>query len=171
MATGLSKKIIFIMGVSGCGKSSVGQLLADELCIPFVDADDHHLPSNIEKMSQGIPLLDSDRAPWLAQINEIALKHLDSGAVIACSALKKKYRTQLNQSIESNVIWVYLKGDYNLIFERMKKRNGHFMDADMLKSQFETLEEPVNAIAINIAGSLETIVSEIIGQGRFKNRN
>ena len=157
----LSKKVIFVMGVSGCGKSSVGQLLADELSISFVDADDYHPQSNIEKMSQGVPLTDSDRMPWLDQVNKIAAKHLESGVVIACSALKEKYRTQLNQSIEPNVVWVYLKGDYDLIFNRMKNRKDHFMSSGMLKSQFETLQEPENAIIVDIANSLEHVVDEI----------
>jgi len=149
------------MGVSGCGKSSVGQLLASELSIAFIDADDHHPQNNINKMSQGIPLTDSDRRPWLNQVNKAALRCSDSGAVIACSALKEKYRDQLSQSIELSSIWVYLKGDYDLIFNRMKKRTGHFMDAGMLKSQFQALQEPVNAITVDIANSLEDVVGEI----------
>ena len=152
------------MGVSGSGKSSIGQLLADELSIPFLDADDYHLSSSIEKMSKGIPLSDNDRMPWLAQINKMAIDHFDSGVVIACSGLKKKYRTELNQSIESDVFWVYLKGDYDLIFERMKNRCDHFMGATMLKSQFETLEEPVNAIAIDIDDSRGNIVKGILNK-------
>jgi len=149
------------MGVSGSGKSSVAKLLAKELSMAFIDADDHHIPSSIEKMSKGIPLTDSDREPWLKRMNKIAINHLDSGAVIACSALKKKYRQRLNQRIESNVNWVYLKGDYDLIFKRMKNRKSHFMNADMLKSQFDALEEPEDAIVINIANSLEGIVENI----------
>ena len=149
------------MGVSGSGKSSVAKLLAEELSIAFIDADDHHIPSSIEKMSKGVPLTDTDREPWLERMNKIAINHLGSGAVIACSALKKKYRQRLNQRIESNVDWVYLKGDYDLIFKRMKNRKHHFMDADMLTSQFDALEEPEGAIVINIANSLEGIVENI----------
>ena len=152
------------MGVSGSGKSTVGQLVADKLSMPFIDADDHHLPSSIEKMAQGIPLSDKDRMPWLTAINNLAIEHLDlsSGAVIACSALKKKYRTQLNQSIETNVNWIYLKGDYDLIFERMKTRSDHFMGASMLKSQFEILQEPKDAITVDIAGSLSNVVGNTV---------
>jgi len=149
------------MGVSGCGKSSVGQLLAEKLSISFIDADDHHPQSNIDKMSQGTPLTDNDRKPWLEQVNKIVIDHLESGAVVACSALKEKYRIQLSQSIESDSIWVYLKGDYDLIFNRMKSRADHFMDAGMLKSQFETLEAPRSAITIDITNSLESVVEEI----------
>ena len=113
MKNDLAQKVIFVMGVSGSGKSSIGQLLANELSIPFIDADDHHPPSNIKKMSQGIPLQDSDRFPWLDILHEIAVKHIGSGCVIACSALKEIYRTQLNKSIESSVEWIYLKGSYD----------------------------------------------------------
>ena len=155
------KKVIFIMGVSGSGKTSVGRLLANELSVPFIDADDHHPPSNIEKMSQGTPLTDSDREPWLDRLHEIALDHINSGCIIACSALKEVYRRRLIHSIESNVLWVYLKGSYDLIFERMKNREDHFMDAKMLRSQFETLEEPENAINIDIADTMEGIVQKI----------
>ena len=161
MKNDLAQKVIFIMGVSGSGKSSIGQLLANELSIPFIDADDHHPPSNIKKMSQGIPLQDSDRFPWLDILHEIAVKHIGSGCVIACSALKEIYRTQLNKSIESSVEWIYLKGSYDLIFERMNSREGHFMGAEMLKSQFDTLEAPKNAIDIDIANSPTVIIEKI----------
>lgn len=156
-----TKKIIFIIGVSGSGKTSVGQLLANELSVPFIDADDHHPLSNIEKMTQGIPLNDSDRVPWLDVLHEIAVKHLNAGCVIACSALKETYRKRLSQSIESSILWVYLKGSYDLIFERMNSREGHFMEAKMLKSQFDTLEEPTNAINIDISNSPKIIVQKI----------
>ena len=161
MKTSLIKKVIFIMGVSGSGKTSVGQLLANELSIPFIDADDHHPPSNIKKMSEGIPLKDKDREPWLDRLHEIAVEHISSGCVIACSALKEIYRKRLSQSIEPSVSWIYLKGSYDLIFERMNNRAGHFMGAEMLKSQFETLEEPQNAIIIDIAGSPKVIIKNI----------
>lgn len=149
------------MGVSGSGKTSVGQLLANELTIPFIDADDYHPPANIEKMSQGIPLNDSDREPWLDALHETATKHRSPGCVIACSALKEAYRKRLMQSIESNILLIYLKGSYEQIFERMRKRKNHFMDAAMLKSQFEALEEPDNAVNIDIINSPEIIVQKI----------
>lgn len=168
MKTDLAKKVIFVMGVSGSGKTSIGQLLANDLSIPFIDADDHHPPSNIEKMSRGIPLEDSDRAPWLDILHGIAVKHLNTGCVIACSALKEIYRRRLSQSIESSILWVYLKGSYELIFERMNSREGHFMGAKMLKSQFDTLEEPQNAIDINITNRPKVIVQQIKAQLKMK---
>ena len=149
------------MGVSGSGKTSIGQLLARELSIPFIDADDHHPASNIEKMSQGIPLNDNDRKPWLDQLNKIARSHLDTGCVIGCSALKEDYRRRLSDSIESHVLWVYLQGSYEQIFERMKKRQDHFMGADMLRSQFDTLEEPGDAVNMDIADAPEVMVQKI----------
>jgi len=161
MKMGLDRKVFFIMGVSGSGKTSVGQLLASELSIPFIDADDHHPRANIEKMSQGIPLNDDDRAPWLDILHGIAKNHIGIGCVIACSALKEIYRTRLNKSIEENVEWIYLKGSYDLIFERMNSREGHFMGAEMLKSQFDALEEPTNAIEVNIANAPKDIIQEI----------
>ena len=149
------------MGVSGSGKSTVGQLLANELSIQYVDGDDHHPKSNIEKMTRGIPLNDKDREPWLDRLHEIALNHLDSGCVIGCSALKKDYRKRLADSIESKVRWVYLQGSYEQIFERLSNRNDHFMGTDLLKSQFETLEEPANAIRVSIEAEPEVIVRKI----------
>lgn len=156
------------MGVSGSGKTSIGQLLANELAVPFMDADDHHPPANIEKMSQGSPLNDEDRKPWLDKLHELAVAHLDHGCVITCSALKEIYRNQLSQNIAPHIQWIYLKGTYDLIFERMKARSNHFMDAAMLKSQFETLEEPKNAIEIDIVSSPKIIIQRIKSQLEMK---
>lgn len=156
------------MGVSGSGKSSVGELLSNVLSVPFIDADDHHPKANIEKMSKGIPLNDSDRMPWLDALHTIAEKHLDTGCVIACSALKEQYRTRLSQSIEPDTVWIYLQGSYEQIYERMNARKGHFMDSGMLKSQFEALEEPKNAIIIDIADSLKDIVKNLHTMQKLK---
>ncbi len=149
------------MGVSGSGKTSVGRLLAQDLSVLFIDADDHHPPSNIEKMSQGIPLTDTDREPWLDTLNKIAQEHIHSGCVIACSALKEVYRQRLSAFIESEVRWVYLKGTYEQIYERMQQRQDHFMGARMLKSQFEALEEPENVLTMDIADPPQVIVQKI----------
>ena len=149
------------MGVSGSGKTSIGQLLAQELSFPFVEGDDYHPITNIEKMSQGLPLNDSDREPWLDKLHHIAVDHLNSGCVISCSALKEAYRRRLAYSIETKVSWVYLKGNYDQVFDRINKRKGHFMKSGMLRSQFEVLEEPKNAIEVNIAATPKTIIQEI----------
>ena len=153
--------VIYIMGVSGSGKSTVGQRLASVLGVPFIDADDHHPSVNVEKMRQGIALNDQDRQPWLERLHHIATEHLTSGCVIACSALKEKYRQLLENNIETRVRWVYLQGTYALIFERMQARTGHFMDAEMLRSQFATLEEPTRAIQVDIEEPVPVIVQKI----------
>ena len=149
------------MGVSGSGKSFIGAMLAKELGLPFMDADDYHPESNIKKMSEGIPLNDDDRAPWLKILNGLAKENKEQGCVIACSALKEKYRKQLSESLEDEVQWYYLKGDYELILKRMKAREGHFMGVNMLQSQFETLEEPENAIVLDIKDSPAEIIKRI----------
>lgn len=154
--------IFYVMGVSGCGKSTIGKLLAARLELSFADGDDFHPAANVRKMEAGLPLDDGDRIGWLAAIYAFAKKQLEQGgAVIACSALKEKYREQLSQGIERQVVWIYLKGDYKLIFERMQARDGHFMPSSLLKSQFATLEEPTQAIIVNIGESPEAIVEKI----------
>ncbi len=149
------------MGVSGSGKTSIGRLLASEMSIPFIDADDHHPKVNIDKMSQGLGLTDDDRMPWLDKLHTLAMDHLGSGCIIACSALRKIYRERLSHSIDEHVVWIYLKGSYEQIFDRMLARKEHFMHPNMLKSQFETLEEPTDAIHININNPPEIIVKKL----------
>jgi gluconokinase len=161
----MKTRFFIVMGVSGSGKSSVGQALAEHLGWDFYDADDFHPPENVAKMANGIPLDDSDRAPWLASLNEListALKANKPG-VLACSALKERYRQQLMEG-NTGVQIVYLKGSYDLVWSRMENRTDHYMKPHMLKSQFKTLEEPVNALTINIAFSVDEIVQEISKQ-------
>ena len=159
-----SPHIIYVMGVSGVGKSTIGKLLADTLTLPFFDGDDYHPESNIAKMKEGHSLNDTDRHGWLQKLNEIAKKHSDSGAIIVCSALKEKYRTLLNNGLEDKVVWVYLEGSFDEIMDRLQKRKGHYMPSKLLKSQFDTLEVPENAITVPIHNTPENIVSEIINQ-------
>jgi len=151
------------MGVSGCGKSTVGAALAQKLGIPFLDADDFHPPANREKMEQGIALTDSDRMPWLELLATELSNHSKSrGAVLACSALKQRYRDKLKIP-NANTRFVYLKGEIELISERMKARN-HFMPVALLQSQFDALEEPVKdeAITVSINQPVEEQVKQII---------
>ena len=155
--------IIFIMGVSGSGKSTTGNLLADTLQMPFYDGDDFHPPENVEKMSHGIPLTDDDRLGWLHALNKKA-KECSGGAIFACSALKEKYRKILFEGLPDRSRLVYLDGDYDLIDQRMKARKGHFMPPGLLKSQFETLEEPYYGISVSIEDSPEVIVANIMNQ-------
>ena len=150
------------MGVSGVGKSTIGNLLADELKVPFFDGDDYHPEANIEKMSSGIPLNDDDRHGWLVKLNELAKEQLkNNSCVIVCSALKEKYRKLLSDGIAKQTKWVHLSGSFETIYNRMNARKDHFMPSDLLKSQFETLEAPLNAIVSNVELSPEEIIKKI----------
>lgn len=154
--------IIFIMGVSGVGKSTIGNLLSKELDIPFFDGDDYHPEDNILKMSKGEALNDDDRLGWLQTLNKLAIKQLNTNScIIVCSALKESYRCILAKNIERNSKWVFLNGSFEQITERINLRKGHFMSSNLLKSQFDTLEEPINAIKINITLTPTSIVKII----------
>ena len=154
---------IIVMGVSGSGKTRVGKALAGSLGWDFYDADDFHPASNISKMAEGTPLDDSDRAPWLDALNELLRSCLTRNrpGVLACSALKERYRAKL---LEGNigVQLVYLKGSYDLIRSRMAEREGHYMKAHMLKSQFDALEEPSQAWTVDISLSVDEIVENLM---------
>ncbi len=153
--------IIIVMGVSGSGKSTVGSRLAGELGWEFYDADDFHNEANRNKMSQGIPLTDDDRASWLASLRELIQGNINSetSIILACSALKETYRTMLK--VNEQVRFIYLKGSYAEIEARLKNRAGHFMPVKLLKSQFETLEEPANALTVEATNTLEEIIQLI----------
>ena len=159
------KMIYIIMGISGCGKTTVGKMLAKRLSIEFYDADDFHSEKNINKMKNFIPLDDEDRIPWLLRVAEhIAQWNKDEGAVLACSALKEKYRQILSWNGKGKVVFIYLEGDKNIILERMKKRKEHFFPLRLLESQFDALEIPLNAITVKIDKSPEKICTEIINK-------
>jgi gluconokinase len=153
--------VVMLMGVSGSGKTTVGEKLAAALGWNFRDADDFHPPANVAKMSSGLPLDDSDRAPWLAAIRDhinATVARGESG-VVTCSALKESYRAAAIPDPE-RVKLVHLTGDFSLILDRMKHRE-HFMKPEMLQSQFETLEPPAHALTIDVAKSPEQIAAEI----------
>lgn len=159
----MKPSIVFIMGVAGSGKTTIGKKLSIAAGIPFFDGDDFHPPANKEKMHAGQPLNDDDRKDWLIRINELAKEHSQKwGAIIACSALKEKYRTVLSDEIKIPVHWVLLQGGFELIHERMKTRKDHFMPPGLLQSQFDTLEMPVNSIMIDIKNSPDEIVEYIL---------
>jgi len=151
------------MGVSGCGKTTIGQLLAQRLGWPFFDGDDFHPAANVDKMSRGIPLDDEDRKGWLDHLADLISEHLRKGEsiVLACSALKQSYRDQLCLDTEQ-VKFVYLKGSYELIRERIQNRPWHYMKPDMLPSQFAILEEPQDALIIGIEQTPGEIVDIIL---------
>jgi len=149
------------MGPAGSGKTTVGELLAGQLGWEFADGDSFHSPANIEKMAHGVPLDDNDRIPWLNSIRE-AMEQWNAqrrNVVLACSALKKSYRERLQ--FNSAVRLVYLKGTYDLLRERLHARKGHYAREQILVSQFADLEEPADAITMDVARSPEEIVLEI----------
>ncbi len=150
------------MGVSGVGKSTIGKLLAQDLNIPFFDGDDFHPESNITKMSSGQPLNDDDRQPWLETLNALAKKELiKNSCIIVCSALKQKYRDIVSKEIESKTKWVHLSGSYEQICERMNSRTKHFMPSELLQSQFDILENPTEALQIDVSKTPQNIIRTI----------
>tara|TARA_R110002167_G_scaffold91083_18_gene245036 strand:+ start:2468 stop:2962 length:495 start_codon:yes stop_codon:yes gene_type:complete len=158
----MDSNIVFVMGVSGCGKSTVGKLLAERLGYPFFDGDDYHLKSHVEKMASGKPLTDKDRLGWLLRLNQLAKGNARSGVVITCSALKQSYRLTLCNDIEGEATFVYLSGTFDEINDRLQKRTDHFMPTGLLQSQFETLEPPTDAICVSIKSTPGEIVSKIL---------
>ena len=151
------------MGVSGSGKTTIGQQLSSRTGYDFYDADSFHTDENKSKMNAGIPLTDEDRWPWLDKIHAFVVEKLaSSNVILVCSALKQAYRDHLSKSIEENCRWVFLQGDYNTIFTRMNRRKDHYMPATLLRSQFDTLEAPSNAILVDISLSPESIVDDIL---------
>jgi gluconokinase len=156
--------IVILFGVSSTGKTTVGKLLARERGWRFIEADDFHPAANIEKMRSGHPLTDEDRWPWLERLRQEIERTLAAGenAVLACSALKRAYRDRLRVSDE--VKFVFLRGDYALVEKQLRSRHGHFMNAGLLQSQFDDLEEPQpdeHAITVGLGQTPEELVKEI----------
>ena len=156
--------IVIIFGVSGAGKTTIGKLLAQQLSWRFLEADDFHPAANINKMRSGHPLTDEDRWPWLGQLRQQIERSLASGenAVLACSALKRAYRDVLRVSDEIKL--VFLRGDYALIEKQLRNRHRHFMNPDLLQSQFDDLEEPLpdeDVLSIDLGRPPEELVEEI----------
>jgi gluconokinase len=157
--------VVILMGVSGAGKTLIGERLAAELNWHFYEGDDYHSQRNVEKMSQGIALTDADRAPWLDALHDLIGELLAQGtsAILTCSALKRAYRDRLVCG-HDGVRIVYLRGSYELIQQRLERRQGHFMKAALLASQFETLEEPEaseDVFTVDISHRPQTIVEVI----------
>jgi gluconokinase len=157
---------IIVIGVEGSGKSTIGRMLAATLNWRFLDADSLHSAETIRKMAGGVPLTDADRAPWLAAIrDQIEITYRNGGnLVVACSALKSSYRTLL--ASRTPVIWVYLKGNQDSIRARLEQRREHFAKANMLASQFAILEEPANAIVVDVSLPPQEMVNQVLAQLR-----
>lgn len=153
--------IILLMGVSGVGKTTIGQALAQELGWPFADADDFHPAANVAKMRAGIPLDDADRAPWLQALHDAIVGWIAAGksVVLACSALKESYRQQL--LVGREVRLVFLHAGFDLVSQRLEARHGHYMNPGLLRSQFDTLEVPQDAIGVDVSASVPEIVPVI----------
>jgi gluconokinase len=154
--------VILVMGTTGAGKTTVGKLIAERLGWIFLDADDFHPPANIEKMKHGIPLTDVDREPWLANIHARLVQLVAEGknAVLACSALKQSYRDTLSAGLDFRTI--YLRGTYEQMRQHILARRGHFAGESILAGQFADLEEPLDALAIEVAGSPAEIAHRAI---------
>ena len=154
--------VVIVMGVTGAGKTTVGRALAEALGWEFHDGDELHSEAAKHKMHLGIALDDADRAPWLAAIRKLIQDMLSEGrdGVVACSALKQAYRDEIGVDPELVKV-VYLKGSKDVIAERLRNRAGHFMNPDLLQSQIDTLEEPRDAIAVDVSMAPEAIVSAI----------
>jgi gluconokinase len=156
--------IVIVFGVSGAGKTTIGKLLAQELDWPFHEADDFHSQANIEKMRSGIPLTDEDRWPWLENLRQLIKRSLEAGenAVLACSALKRAYRERLR--VSDQVKFVFLHGDYALIEKQLRERRSHFMNPELLRSQFADLEKPKpdeDVITIELGRTPQELVEKI----------
>jgi carbohydrate kinase (thermoresistant glucokinase family) len=165
---------VIILGVSAAGKTTVGELLAQELGWAFYEGDDLHSPANVEKMHAGIPLTDEDRWPWLESLRELVKRCLAKGenAILACSALKKAYRRHLRVNSEVNL--VYLRGDFTLIANQVGHRHAHFMNPALLRSQFADLEEPQPAegvLTIQLGRAPHELVEEIKTKLRLTSKN
>lgn len=158
---------IVVMGVSGCGKSSVGEKLAEALHLQFIEGDALHPAANVEKMSKGIPLTDDDRTPWLDRIGEEMKASLEKseGIIVSCSALKRLYRDRLRAAAGGNLLFVYLEGSRALLMKRMGERKGHFMPVSLLDSQLATLEVPTGepgVVTVDIDDTVDGIAAKAL---------
>jgi gluconokinase len=154
--------VVIVMGVAGSGKTTIASELARTLGWEFLDADSLHSPANVAKMHAGIPLDDADRAPWLQALRREIERSLAGtrSLALACSALKQSYREQL--LVSPDVKLVYLRGTFEVLRQRLEQRKGHFMPEQLLASQLETLEEPADAITVDVQHSVDEMIAEIL---------
>ncbi|WP_246072150.1 gluconokinase [Martelella lutilitoris] len=158
-------RAIIVMGVSGCGKSSVARLIAERIGYDQVEGDDLHPASNVEKMSAGIPLEDADRWPWLDLVGAELARERQTGVVVTCSALKKAYRDRLRAAAGQKLAFVFLNGSEALLTERIGARAGHFMPTTLLRSQLDTLEDPTGepgVVTVDIDNPLKVIADKAV---------
>lgn len=161
----MKQPIIVVMGVSGSGKTTVGQLLAQHIGRPFYDGDDFHPAANVAKMAAGHPLTDEDRAGWLATLaGHLPQWEEAGGAVLACSALKESYRQTLQAGASLPLSWVFLDTDPAVLRARLEARQGHYMKASMLDSQLATLEKPAYGLRLTDDVPPETLVAQVVTQ-------
>ncbi|CNE49746.1 gluconokinase [Yersinia kristensenii] len=163
----MAGRSIIVMGVSGSGKTTVGEAVARRIHAKFIDGDDLHPRANIQKMGSGHPLNDEDRMPWLERLSDAAysLNHKNETGIIVCSALKRRYRDRLREG-NPEMVFLYLKGSFEVIMGRLKARSGHFMPTDLLNSQFEALEEPgpeePDVICVDIDADIDEVVQRCV---------
>jgi len=156
---------IVVMGVSGSGKTTIGRRIASKLGYAYADADRYHPEANVAKMAGGMPLTDDDRQPWLERLRRLIEEHAAQGRslVLSCSALKERYRRVLEEAEPAaRVHFVYLRGDFDTILTRMRRRKGHYMKASMLESQFRDLEEPEDAVVVGVERSVPASVQQAL---------
>lgn len=163
---------LVVMGVSGCGKSTLGAALAERLSLPMIDGDDLHLPESVAKMRAGVPLQDADRWPWLDRVGQrLAACDPATGLVLACSALRRAYRDRI-RGHAGEVRFVFLEGSFELISQRLARRVGHYMQPDLLASQFQTLERPSadesDVITLPITEPVSRLVDEALATLRVR---
>lgn len=162
--------VVIVMGVCGCGKSTIAKAVASQLQLPFLEGDDFHPASNIEKMSKAIGLSDEDRWPWLDILGTVIQKNSSAkngGVVVSCSALKRSYREHLSNTSGASILYVYLDGSRETLLKRLKSRRNHYMPSSLLDSQLDTLEKPENdelALTVSIEKSINEIVGEVLSK-------
>lgn len=161
-----SLPLVIVMGVSGCGKSSVGRALAQQFCLPYLEADEFHPPENVDKMSRGVPLSDDDRWPWLKALSHgmVDAAEMNGGVIASCSALKRIYREFILEKIDQPALFVFLDGDRETIYSRMQARSDHYMPPSLLDSQFADLERPDQdepVLSFSIEQTVNDLVEEI----------